>query len=74
MISMAGYWLAGLWRADVTRYYLMSLPGVLVATLLGRAMNGRIDARSFSRLVNLGILLIAVMLLVQGLPDVRWAS
>jgi len=67
-LSMAGYWLVGLWRAEVTRYYLMSLPGVLVATFLGRALNGRIDARSFLRCVNLGLLAVAVMLVVQSLP------
>ena len=66
-LSMIGYWLAGLWRTEVTRYYLMSLPGVLVATFLGRALNGRIDTRSFLRAVNLGLFLIAVMLLVQSL-------
>ena len=71
MISMAGYWLAGLWKAEVTRYYLLSLPAVLVATLLGRAMDGRIEARSFFRLVNLAILLIAVMLIAESLPGVR---
>ncbi|MBW4050773.1 MAG: sulfite exporter TauE/SafE family protein [Proteobacteria bacterium] len=65
--SMLGYWLAGLWRPQVTRYYLMSLPGVLVATFLGRRLNGRIEARSFLRWVNLGLLVIAVMLLAQSL-------
>jgi hypothetical protein len=69
-VSMGGYWLAGLWSAEVTRYYLMSLPGVVVATLLGRALNGRIDTRSFVRCVNIGLFLVAIMLLVQGLPGV----
>lgn len=70
-LSMAGYWLAGLWRTEVTRYYLMSLPAVLIATFLGRAVNGRIDARSFLRCVHLGLLLVAVMLLVQSLHGAR---
>lgn len=70
-LSMAGYWLTGLWRTEVTRYYLMSLPAVLVATFLGRAANGRIDARSFSRCVHLGLLFVAVMLLVQSLHGAR---
>ena len=26
LVSLAGYWLAELWVADVTRYYLLSLP------------------------------------------------
>ena len=68
--SMAGYWLAGLWRPEVTRAYLISLPGVLVATLLGRALNGRIGARSFPRWVNVGLLAVAVMLLAQSLDGV----
>ena len=69
--SMVGYWLAGLWSAEVTRYYLMSLPCVLVATFLGRALNGRIDTRTFVRCVNFGLLVVAVMLLIQGLPGPR---
>ena len=28
VVGMAGYWLAGLWSASVTRYYLVSLPVV----------------------------------------------
>ncbi len=66
-LSMAGYWLAGLWKAQVTRYYLMSLPGVLVATFLGRALNRRIQARSFVRWVNIGLLVVAFVLLAQSL-------
>jgi hypothetical protein len=64
--SMVGYWLAGLWTTEVTRYYLLSLPAVILATLLGRALNGRMDTRSFLRCVNLGLLVVAAILLVQG--------
>jgi hypothetical protein len=67
MTSMIGYWLAGLWKADVTRYYLLALPGVLVAIFLGRVIHARMDAGSFPRYVHLGLLLIAVLLLVQSL-------
>lgn len=70
-MAMTGYWLEGLWRPDVTRDYLISLPGVLVATFLGRALNGRIEARSFLRWVNLGLLAIAVMLVAQSLRGAR---
>ncbi len=67
MTSLAGYWLAGLWTVDVTRYYLLSLPGVLLATFLGHLIHGRMDARWFLRCMNLGLLIIAALLLVQGL-------
>jgi uncharacterized membrane protein YfcA len=56
--SAYGYWLAGLWTTEVTRCYLISLPGVILATFLGRALNGRIDAGSFLRCVNLGLLVV----------------
>lgn len=69
-IAMVGYWLAGLWTADVTRCYFVSLPGVILATFLGRALNGRIDAGSFLRCVNFGLLVVAVILLVQSLHGV----
>lgn len=70
-LSMAGYWIAGLWKPEVTRYYLLSLPGVLVATLLGRLLNGRMDSGIFFRFVNLGLMVVAGILLVQSLHGAR---
>ncbi len=67
MVSMGGYWLAGLWKADVTRYYLIALPGVLVATFLGRAVNERMNAQAYVRYMHLGLLIVAAVLLVQSL-------
>ena len=46
-VGMAGYWMAGLWSSAVTRYYLVSLPVVLVAIVLGRLLNRRIDKGRF---------------------------
>ncbi len=70
-MAMAGYWTAGLWTSEVTRYYLYALPGVLVAVFLGRTMHSRMDTRSFGRVVNLGLLAIAGLLLVQSLRALR---
>jgi uncharacterized protein len=67
VVSMGAYWLAGLWKADVTHYYLMALPGVLVATFLGRAVNERMNAQAFVRYMYLGLLIVAAVLLVQSL-------
>lgn len=66
IVGMAGYWLAGLWTSAVTRYYLLSLPVVLLAILLGRAINQRLDARRFILYVHSGLILIGVILLVQA--------
>jgi uncharacterized membrane protein YfcA len=66
LAGMFGYWLAGLWVPSVTRYYLLSLPVVLAATLLGRALNRRIDGRRFLLYVHLGLIAIGAVLLLQA--------
>jgi uncharacterized membrane protein YfcA len=65
-IGMAGYWAAGLWVADVTRYYVWSLPVVLVAVLIGRAINHRMAGHGFLRWVHGGLVVIGVVLMVQA--------
>jgi uncharacterized membrane protein YfcA len=65
-IGMVGYWLAGLWTPAVTRYYLLSLPAVIVATFLGRVINRRIPAHRFLVYVHCGLILIGIILLLQA--------
>jgi uncharacterized protein len=65
-ISMCGYWLAGLWTPAVTRFYLLSLPGVLIATLVGRVINQRLSARQFLAYVHFGLIIIGSLLLAQA--------
>jgi hypothetical protein len=67
MMSMAGYWLTGLWDSRVTHYYLVSLPAVAVATLLGRVATSRLNTQSFMRIVSVGLILVGLVLLVQSL-------
>jgi hypothetical protein len=67
VIGMIGYWLAGLWVSSVTRYYLLSLPLVIVAILLGRAMNHRMRGNAFLKFVHVGLLLIGTTLLLQAI-------
>jgi uncharacterized membrane protein YfcA len=55
LVGMVGYWVAGLWTAPVTRYYLLSLPAVLLAIPLGRAINTRLDTRRFVTVVHVGL-------------------
>ena len=57
----------GLWDAAITRYFLWSLPGVAVATLLGRGINRRMKGDRFIRFVYGGLLVIAAVLLVQAM-------
>jgi uncharacterized membrane protein YfcA len=67
VIGMAGYALAGLWVHEVTRFYLASLPGAVIATLLGRAINRRFAGGSFLRVVHAGLVAIGITLFVQAL-------
>jgi uncharacterized membrane protein YfcA len=67
--SLAGLWgyrLAGLWTPAVNRFYLLSLPLVILATFLGRAINRRLDARRFVRFVHGGLILVGIVLLIQA--------
>ena len=66
MAGMLGYWLAGLWTSTVTRYYLCSLPVVVVAILLGRAANRRMSGPAFIRSVQGGLIVVGLLLLVQS--------
>jgi uncharacterized membrane protein YfcA len=66
LIGMFGYWLAGLWVPDVTRYYLLSLPPALVAVILGREVNRRLKGRRFLLYVHAGLIVVGTTLLVQS--------
>jgi uncharacterized membrane protein YfcA len=67
VMVMAGYTIAGLWTPAVTRHYLLSLPAVVVAIFVGRALNRRMHGARFARYVHAGLILIGATLLVQGL-------
>src|SRR5580698_7176863 len=53
--GMAGYLIAGLWTATVNRFYLLSLPGIVLGIFLGRAINQRLNARQFVLYLHAGL-------------------
>jgi uncharacterized membrane protein YfcA len=67
LVGMGGYWLAGLWVPEVTRYYVMSLPLAVVAIILGRIINRRLNARRFVLYVHVGLIVVGMTLLIQSL-------
>jgi uncharacterized membrane protein YfcA len=67
VIGMIGYWAAGLWTPSVSRYYLLSLPTALLAIVLGRRINRRVDARQFSVYVHAGLIVSGAGLVLQAL-------
>lgn len=67
LVGLAGYWLLGLWVAEVTRYYLLSLLPALAAIFLGRAINRRLKGPGFLVVVHLLLLGIGIALLAQAM-------
>jgi len=65
--GMWAYWLAGLWTPAVSRFYVMSLPFVILATLLGRAINRRIAPDRFVQYIHVGLIATGLILLSQGI-------
>jgi len=65
--GLIGYAFIGLWDAAVTRYFLWSLPGVAIATLLGGIINRRLASHGFIRIVYGGLILVGIALLAQAM-------
>jgi hypothetical protein len=55
-----------LFTALEVRYFVLSIPFVIAATLLGRAINRRMNHRFFLRWVHGGLIAVGVILFVQG--------
>ncbi|MGH8160513.1 MAG: sulfite exporter TauE/SafE family protein [Rhodanobacter sp.] len=66
VMAMAGYWLAGLWKPEVTCDYLLALPVVMAAIFLGQAVSGRLDGHLFLRCIHVGLIVIGVTLVLQA--------
>lgn len=71
ILGMIGFWSAGLWTRPVTHAYITSLPAMLPAVFLGRAINRRITGDAFVKYVYGGLLLIGATLLVEALRHGR---
>ncbi|MGZ3460749.1 MAG: sulfite exporter TauE/SafE family protein, partial [Archangium sp.] len=66
LAGMVSYWSAGLWTPALNRYYLLSLPAVLIAVPLGRAANRRLHVERFHRYLFAGLALIGLTLLSEA--------
>jgi uncharacterized membrane protein YfcA len=67
LIGMVGYWFAGLWVAEVTNYFLISLPAALSAIFVGRVIHHRMKDRRFLVYVHVGLIAVGATLLVQAI-------
>ncbi len=67
LLGMTGYKLSGLWTRTVTHDYLLALPVLLPAVLLGRVINHRLHPQAFMKFVYLGLAAIGAVLLAQAI-------
>jgi uncharacterized membrane protein YfcA len=68
LAGLIGYVAMGLWVSSVTRYFLLSLPGVLLAIVIGRAVNHQLRSDRFFRFVYAGLIVIGGVLIIQAIP------
>ena len=66
LVTVAGYWLRGLCTPAVTHDFLISLPTLVPAILLGRALNHRLRGDSFLKYVHAGLVCTGIALLLQA--------
>lgn len=66
LMGVIGYWLNDLWVMQVTTLFLWSLPAVMLAIFLGRAINRRMNGTAFFRYVYIGLIAIGIILLLQS--------
>jgi uncharacterized membrane protein YfcA len=66
LAGLAGYAAVGLWRPRVTRYFLLSLPCVLLGVVGGRWLNSRLRGDRFFRLVYAGLIVTGTVLIAQA--------
>ena len=66
LAGLLGYRFAGLWSPDVNRFFLISLPLIILATLLGRIINHRMRPSRFLIYVHCGLLVTGMVLLSQA--------
>lgn len=65
-LGLVGYWSAGLWTRTVTHEFLLTVPVMLPAVLLGRAINHRFSGPVFLKYVYMGLVLIGGVLFVEA--------
>ena len=66
MMGMIGYWRAGLWTSTVTHEFLLSVPVMLPAVFLGRAISHRFSGTAFLRYVYCGLFLLRSHVVCRG--------
>jgi uncharacterized membrane protein YfcA len=67
LLVSLGYWVSGLWVAPVFHFYLISLPAMIPAMVLGTMINRRLHGDVFLKIVYAGLIVIGGILVAQGI-------
>lgn len=67
LLAAIGFWIAHLWVPEIFRFYLISLPALIPAVVLGTVINRRLRGEFFLKLVYVGLIVIGAILIVQGI-------
>ncbi len=65
LLILVSHGLAGMWTTQVFRLYLISLPFVLLASLIGGRLNRAIPTHRFEQLVNILLVVVGTTLLIH---------
>ncbi len=65
LFILFGHGVGGLWTSSVLRFYLISLPFLFLAFMLGSKLNQSIPAGKFDRVVHVFLIAMGVMLLLK---------
>ncbi len=66
LLTVASHGLSGLWTGPMWRLYLLALPVVAIATLLGSLIHQRLSVQRFERGLCLGLIALGLWLIVQA--------
>ena len=64
--GLIGYAVVGLWRPEVTRYFVLCVPAVCVGVVIGRWLNRRLSGAGFFRVVYVGLIATGIALVAQA--------
>ncbi len=67
LMIVIGHGISGLWTNVVWHYYLLSLPVIIVAVLIGHKVNERLASEKFKLLVNVFLILIGILLILYSI-------
>ncbi|MDB5158376.1 MAG: permease [Mucilaginibacter sp.] len=71
LTGVVGYWISGLLIPQLFSYYLVSLPVLIPAILIGRAINARMQGDRFFKYSYIVLLMLGILLMVNAIIPIN---